>query len=431
MFSRRAMLKGLGAGLVSLPLLDSLCSRAHATSEFPLRVLFVSRGQGTLLDQLVVPGGGTTSFSLGPILAPLAPFQNRMAICTGVEDTTNILDGNYNAHTTCLLHTWTCRGMAWSSGSGGAGPVSAGGISVDQVIADRWAGTTPYQSLQFGVNAKTQPTQTHFWKGIGQPLPPENNTSAMFGRLFHDLVGSDPAVIAARRSRRESVLSAVKRQFDAVRTKVSSEDRTKLDIHLASVESIEQSLQLGALGDACSTPTPDLADTSTPGESAAMIEMLTMALACDLTRVASLTFGDYQDWPWLDVNFPSGWHDAVHAGPVTPSREDDLIESYRWYNQQIASLLAALDAIPEGSGTLLDHTLVVVGNVFSTGFDHSHKDKAYILAGGGAGLIGGMHHDLGGAYNGDLFTAILGALDIDEDFGDPAFGSSPLTGVFA
>ena len=427
------MLKGLGAGFVSLPLLESLCARAHASAGYPLRVVFVSRGQGTLLDKLVIPGSGPSSFSLGPILDPFLDFQDRMAICTGIDDTTNLLDGTYNAHTRCLLHTWTCRGMVWTAGADGASPTSAGGISLDQVIAKRWAGTTPYDSLQLGVSGDTQTIQTHFWKGVGQPLPPENNPAAMFDRLFQDLVGSDPAVIAARRSRRESVLSAVKRQFDAVRTKVSSEDRTKLDIHLASVESIEQSLSLGSLGDECVAPTADLTDTTTPGDSAAMIEMLTMALACDLTRVSSLTFGDYQDWPWLpDLEFGLGWHDAVHAGPGELHSDNDvaLTATYRWYNEQIASLLAALDAIPEGDGTLLDNTLVVVGNVFSTGFNHDYTDKAYVLAGGGAGLIGGMHHDLSGAYNGDLFTAILGALGIDEDFGDPAFGSSPLTGVF-
>ena len=160
--------------------------------------------------------------------------------------------------------------------------------------------------------------------------------------------------------------------------------------------------------------------------------MLAMSLACNLTRVSTLTFGDYQDWPWLDVDFPSGWHDAVHAGPATPELEDDLIDSYRWYNEQLAYLLAALDAIPEGEGTLLDNTLVVAGNVFSTGSNHSHSGKAYVLAGGGGGLIGGLNHDFGGAHNGDLFTAILESLGFaDEPFGDPAFASTPLSGVFA
>lgn len=429
MYSRRAMLQTLGTGLVGLPLLESTFLGARASDGFPLRVLFVSRGQGTLPEQQLTPGKAASDFTLGPILAPLEPFRNRLAICTGLDDTTNILDGSYNGHTRCLLHTWVCRGMVWTAGADGASPTSAGGISIDQVLANQWAGATPYDSLQFGVGADTQTTQTHFWKGVGQPLPPENNPSAMFDRLFGDLVGADPVEVAARRFRRDSVLDAVMRQFDSVRTRVSAADREKLDIHLASLESVQQSLALGALGDACSPPTVDLTNSSTPAESAAMIEMLTMALACDLTRVASLTFGDYQDWPWLDVDFSSGWHDAVHAGPVTAELQDDLIDSYRWYNEQLATLFAAMDAIPEGSGTLLDHTLVIAGNVFSTGSDHSHRGKTWLLGGGG-GLIGGMHHDFDGAYTGDLFSTILETLGMDPSFGDPAFAGAPLSGVF-
>ena len=430
MISRRALLRGLGAGF-AMPFLPSLISRAQADTGFPTRVVFVSSGQGTLIDKLVVAGSGPSDFSLGPILAPLQAYKDRIAVCSGVNDSTNILDGNYNAHTRCLLHTWTSRGMVWNVGSdGSAYPTSAGGISLDQHIAAGWAGQTPFDSLQFGVKASSQTILTHFWKGVGQPLPSENNPSAMYERLFADLVGADPAQLAARRYRRESVLSAVKAQFDIVRPKVSAEDRDKLAIHLASLEGVERSLTNGSIGDACAPPDLDFSDSSVPATARLQIDMLAMAMACNLTRVSSLTLGDHQNWPWLDVNFPTGWHDAVHAGPDTAQLEADLIKSYRWYQEQIAYLLAALDAIPEGEGTVLDHTLVVVGNIFST--SHKHENKTYMLAGGAGGLIGSRHHAFDGAHNGDLFATILAALGFeDQSFGDPAFAGSTLEGVFA
>jgi len=434
--SRRAMLRALGLSAGSafaLPLLGSL-SRAHAQSaSFPTRLVVVTRGQGTLPEHLVIPGVSETDFSLGSILSPLAAYQSRMTVCTGVNDDSNALDGSYNGHTRCLLHTWTARGMEWQVGADGvARPVGAGGASFDQVVASRWAGLTPYDSLEFGVGASTQTTQAYSWKGVGQPLLVENSPSAMYERLFEDLVGTDPAELAARLARRQSVLDAVKKQFDVVLPQVSSADNVKLQTHLASIESLEQAIAGGSLGDACIAPSLDLSDTSTPAKSAQMIEMLAMALACDLTRVCSLSFGDYQDWPWLDVDFPSGWHDAVHAGPATVDLEADLISSYAWYSEQLAALLAALDAIPEGDGTVLDHTLVVVGNVFARGSDHSSDGKTYLLFGGGAGHAGGRHLDLGGAAHGDLFAALLQGLGFDDDsFGDPTFANGALTGVLA
>jgi len=426
------MLRGLSAGL-SLPLLPSLAGWAYADSGFPTRVVFVSRGQGTLPEHQVTPGANSSDFSLGPILAPLAAFKDRLAICTGIDDQTNILDGGYNGHTRCLLHTWTSRGMIWTANSaGGASPTGAGGATLDQRIAASWGGATPFESLQFGVGASPQTVLSHFWKGVGQPLLPENRPEAMYERLFQDLEGADPVLLANQRSRRRSVLSAVAAQFESVRPRVSSEDREKLDIHLASLEAVEQSLGASALGDSCTPPTLDFSEDSIPATARQQIDMLAMSMGCDLTRVSSLTFGDYQSWPWLDVSFPSGWHDSVHAGPATTALEQDLTSTYRWYNEQIAYLLASLDAIPEGDGTLLDNTLVVVGNIFSKGSGHSHLGKTYLLAGGGGGLVGGRHHEFDGAHNGDLFAAILQGLGFeDETFGDPAFSGAPLAGLFA
>jgi len=433
MFSRRTLLRRLGAGALAVPLLDSLGRPAFAQdADFPTRVIFVTRGQGTLVDSLVTPGASTTDFTMGPIWAALEPWKHRIAVCNNIEDSTNVLDGNYNGHTRCLYHLWTAQGMRWEVGSSGvASPTGPGGISLDQVIANHWAGTTAYDSLEFGVSAPGN--LPYFHKGVGQPLPAENSPTAMFERLYQDLVGADPAELAARLHRREQVLATVKAQFAHVRPKLGSEDRTKLDTHEASLDGLLQALAGGGVGDNCAPPAVDLGDTSSPGDAAAQIDMLAMALACDLTRVASLSFGDFQDYPWLaDVDLPSGWHDLVHAGPGDVDDKATLETTYGWYGDQLAALLAALDAIPEGDGTLLDHTLVVYGNVFGSGSTHGHTNKTYLLAGGGAGLVGGRNLDFGGAPHGELFTALLQGLGFDdESFGDPAFCSGPLAGVLS
>ena len=227
-------------------------------------------------------------------------------------------------------------------------------------------------------------------------------------------------------------MQATKAQTDLLHARVSAEDRAKLDIHLSSIEAVERTIGQANLGESCGPPDTDVSDTSIPGIARAQVDLLTMALACDMTRVASLTLGDHQDWSWRGIDFPGGWHDAVHAGPATPEREDALIRSFSWYAEQLGYLLARLDATPEGDGSLLDHTLVVVGNIFSTGAAHSHEGKTYLLAGGGAGLVGGQNLDFGGATNGDLFTTILQALGFEDTFfGERDFCTGPLAGVFA
>jgi hypothetical protein len=431
--SRRSFLRGAGA-CIGLPWLASLPGVARAADGFPLRFVVFTHGQGTLLDAMVQPGGTETVWGFGDVLSALTPRQSDVVVIEGIDDATNILDTPYNGHTRCRLHTLTAQGMHWESdGAGGAAPTSAGGPSIDQLIASRWSGQTPYDSLEFGINVGTLTGNTYTWRGVGQPVPPEDNPQAMFDRLFLDLATASPAEIAARISRRESVLDAVKSQFDHLMPKLGSADRLTLEHHLESIRGLEQAVAGGTLGDACQIPTPDLVDTTVPAKTRAHIDLLTQSLACNMTRVATLAFGGINEFPWLpDLDFPTGWHDSVHAGPATPDLRADLTSSYGWFAEQFKYLLDSLASVPEGDGTLLDHTLILYANVFSTGASHDHTGKVYLLAGGANGALqGGRYLSVDHRAHGDLYTAILNGLGfVDTSFGDPAFCSSPLTGIF-
>jgi hypothetical protein len=42
-----------------------------------------------------------------------------------------------------------------------------------------------------------------------------------------------------------------------------------------------------------------------------------------------MAIGGFDSFPWLpNLDFPTGWHDSVHAGPVTADLRADLISSY-------------------------------------------------------------------------------------------------------
>ena len=57
-----------------------------------------------------------------------------------------------------------------------------------------------------------------------------------------------------------------------------------------------------------------------------------------------------------------------------------MTDFHTWYAERFAELLDLLDAIPEGGGTMLDHTLVVWTNELSTG-SHDHHDLPIVVAG--------------------------------------------------
>ena len=77
--SRRAMLRGAGAIAVALPWLEIMGTErtARAQPSPAKRFLAVYTPGGTVMDRWR-PTGSETSFTLGPILSPLAPVQDRL-----------------------------------------------------------------------------------------------------------------------------------------------------------------------------------------------------------------------------------------------------------------------------------------------------------------------------------------------------------------
>ena len=56
-----------------------------------------------------------------------------------------------------------------------------------------------------------------------------------------------------------------------------------------------------------------------------------------------------------------------------------------------AHLVERLAALPEGEGTVLDHTLALYGSAISDGNRHNHDELPLVLVGGGGGVAGGRH----------------------------------------
>ena len=117
-------------------------------------------------------------------------------------------------------------------------------------------------------------------------------------------------------------------------------------------------------------------------------DMLTMALACDLTRVASLWHSDpLSDVLWLGAT--AGHHQLTHDEiGDQPQVNQIVIETI----DHLAYLLAAMKAIPEGDGTLLDNSIVLATSDCSYGRTHQIDEYPIIVAGrGGGALKTGFH----------------------------------------
>ena len=129
-------------------------------------------------------------------------------------------------------------------------------------------------------------------------------------------------------------------------------------------------------------------------------DMLALAFRADITRVATLlgardlTARSYV-FPKSDL-FPNGgvsggFHGASHhqEDPVQIRRYADI---NRYHVSTLAYFAGKLKAIPDGDGTLLDHSLIMYGTNMGNSNQHQHYDVPHILVGGANGQITGNRH---------------------------------------
>jgi hypothetical protein len=114
-----------------------------------------------------------------------------------------------------------------------------------------------------------------------------------------------------------------------------------------------------------------------------------MAFACDLTRVATFV-ARVPQCPELGYPADQTFHGYAHASiegatscgtTYTPAAAQAMLDLGIHYANDFAALLAALDSVPEGSGSLLDHTIVVWVTELGTP-THLHHDNFTVIAGG-------------------------------------------------
>ena len=434
--SRRALLASAAGAAVGLPWLEAFAPRqAAAAVAIPKRfvVMFAPNG----LVPAWTPSGSERDFELSPILAPLAPYQSDLVVIRGLYQEGGGGDGHQNGMGGMLTGATLNAGPFGGQQAPPAGWAS--GPSVDQRIADVIGGETKLRSLELGVQVGEADNWGRMcYRAADQPLPPEDDPAAVYARVFAEL-HTDPAILAAERARQKSILDAVSGEYTRIAQSLGSADKQRLDAHLDAVRDIELRLTRGGnvTGAHCSDPVVPALDhddnDAFPDVGALQIDLLSMAFACDITRVASLQWSrsvSQTRFTWLGID--EAHHDLSHLGDDDAVAQDKLSRIEGWYASQLATLIARLKAIPEGDGSLLDNTIIVFCNELAKGNTHSRQDAGYVLAGRGGGALETgrfLRYDGNTPHNG-LLISLLNAMDVpDQKFGNPEWSSGPLSGL--
>lgn len=445
--TRRQFTKLLAGAATALPLLEALPARAQQAAAGPKRLVLLFNPNGTIEDSFWPAGATETEFTLGPILTPLADFKDRMLLLHGIDISVaeEAKVGPGGPHQKGLGGLFTGRELQTGTMADGDGSLAgwANGISVDQQVVQSLNPPTLLPSLELGVRATASDVMGRIsYSGPGAPVPPMNDPGEVFQRLnsgfVKDLDGPDQA---AARDQRRMVMAAVQAQYAALKNRVSVKDREKLELHADFLNGIVRRLDYSVRpGPFCSQPSQprkvgvddanDMPDIAT-----LQMDLLAVALACDLTRVASVQFSTAINaipFPWLGSSAEG--HNLSHRGPSDTAAHDQLVARATWYAEKVAYLVKQLATITEGDRTVLDNTVLVWGNELAVGNTHSHKNVPFVTIGSAGGYFKtGRYLEFGGVSNNRLLISLLNAMGVEAStFGHPDFGKAgPLPGLTA
>ncbi len=451
--SRRAMLRGTicgGTVAIGLPMLEAMVPRRGAaqTGSAPKRIVFWFTANGTRQDIWSPPS--SMDLSNHPLHASLAPFAQKLIFLDGVDQSVaydSIGDGHQTGMACLLTNAEILPGDLFCEGNCDAGMEQyvgwGGGQSIDQYLADEIQKdvVTKFKSLELGVQVRSASVWSRLsYSGPDKPVPPREDPNQNFADFFSDL-DSDPFALQLIQRRRQSVLDVVLEEHAAFQQHLGYEDKQKLEKHLQSIRDLENRLAVATqFGEACTKPESELPGASFeqndmyPATGKAQMDLLVMALACDLTRVASLQWSRSVSgvrFNWVPQRLAEGHHGLSHYDDGNEDAKADLLEINKWYSEQFAYLLGLMDGIEEGGGTLLDNTVVVWVNELGKGNSHTRRDIPFVLAGSCQGYFRtGQHLDFAGEPHGKLLVSLAHAMDKPVDtFGVAQYSQGPLSGL--
>jgi hypothetical protein len=420
--SRRHFLRGATVCL-ALPYLESLApSTKVAAQAAPMRRLLVGYfPNGVAAQYWPVQGVGQgNAWTLSPLLEPLAGLKSKMTVLTNLENYSCMQAGPEvePSHARLCGAYLTCDDSDRLRQEMDVEVANA--VSMDQIIAARMA--TPLKSLEVGLSTLDSYTDGRHpalsrsiaWRTATQPLYKDVNPQAVFDRLVAsgatDSMGGLSAEARAEAERRKKLkLSALDFVMESARSlsaKLGREDKPRLDQFFTSVRELEERVrafnidaQMGLSCDVIERPTEVYAVNVTDGYNRGrhgdlMTDLIVMAFRCDVTRVVTHMLDDARsDFVYdhlTERQFTAGgstpgngtvngFHGLQHAGD---SNNGYATINYS-FSERMYDLCKKLDEIPEGDGTMLDHSLVLYGSGMQ-GSNHDANKLPIVLIGGGA-----------------------------------------------
>ena len=365
-------------------------------------------------------------FEFKQSLKPLEAFKSRTLVLRGVSDRVRGDGDNHMRGIGCLL---TGSELFPGNVQGGSDTPAgwSSGISIDQELKNflqkNPATRTRFGSLEFGVMV---PEHADTWTrmsylGPNKPLAPIDDPYQMFGKLYGQMKDQETL---------KSVLDDLRDDLTKVKSVIGKEDRQLLEEHTALVREMEQEILAARTTDVGHAvpviePTVRRVNDNIPVLSKLQIDLMVSSFVADSARIATLQYtnsvGEAR-MTWLGIQ--EGQHSLSHEPDSNAAAQEKLTKINEWYCSQMAYLAKRLAETPEtdGSGSMLDNTLIVWTNELGQGNSHTLEDIPFILVGNGLGFTMGRSLNCGHVPHNRLLMSLAHGFGHNvTKFGNPDF----------
>jgi hypothetical protein len=443
---RRHFLQLVGASALSYPFLRGVPSYAAASGSAPTYLILIYTPCGCVRPVWgASDASGATvarpAYGAPPTLTSNFKFRNTLTpfatggTVGGVSWTTNlqskviVLDGLNNkaaqgSHEAGMASLWT-------------GQISTGNpatsISIDQKISAQLNAGTPFSSIQLMVRDPADFTDREvktrmIYNSAGVFVDPIDSPTAAAATCFPSMstTTSGPDKTAFIRQQlfgSGTQPGELNSELNSLMPRLCTQDRSQLQALQDGWNSLYTQLQAAATASArCTAPGAIAASTDFPTNAKQQMDILALAMACDLTRVGSLQFSTATSQvthKWLGTNQTDCHHNYSHNGPtylgaLAPcagynnmgqctgvgdiynqnylttlyqnAPQQEAIDNF--YATQVAYLAQKLNGLSGANGgTLLDQAVICWSSELDMGAAHNHDDTPFVLVGGANGQL--------------------------------------------
>jgi hypothetical protein len=273
---------------------------------------------------------------------------------------------------------------------------------------------------------------------------PYNAYTALFG-----MTEGTPSTDELLRSRRKSVNDFIRSELSTLlqNSRLSKDDRYRLEHHQQAIRDLETTLSCNLPPEVLATLEETTNEQATRDDLAIDIahmqmQVMALAVACGLTRAATLQIGNGNDQTQYSLNGKTyeRFHHISHRvngdgsdGSAIANADVKHHELDKLFAQTFGYLITQLSSYMTPTGTLLDEGVSIWLNDVATG-DHSPNNLPYVLAGSAGGFLKTGQYVDAAAGSGDdylphsrLLSTIGAAVGCKnesgaplDDFGDPS-----------